>query len=151
LKNETISPKYDEFELANILEDDNWKKLGACEIKCTKCIDYTPKTKTQAAIIVENTDRMNEVNTQLNSRKQSLIRPKSEVELMKEQNEMLLKRLEALENIKTVESKLEVKVSDEGREKLEAKANELGLKFRNNIGSEKLLSKIQLKEPEFTL
>ena len=149
MKNETISPKYDEFELANILEDDNWKKLGACEIKCTKCIDYTPKTKTQAAIIVENTDRMNEVNTQLNSRKQALIKPKSEVELMKEQNEMLLKRLEALENIKPIEAKLEV--SNEGREKLENKASELGLKFRNNIGSEKLLSKIQLKEPEFTI
>jgi len=137
--------------LAGILDDDNWKKLGACEIECLSCIDYTPKTKTDDAVLVDNLERKNEINALLKAKKIAAIKPKSEIELMKEQNALLLERLERLENIKPVEAKLEVKISDDGRKKLEEKANELGITFRANIGNEKLLAKIQEIEPEFTL
>ena len=152
MKNKTISPKYDEFELQNILDDDNWKKLGVCEIECLSCIDYTPKTKTEKAISVENKERMDEINALLDTRKKASIKPKSELELIKEQNALLSKRLDDIENSKKIKGEdLKLQVDDDGRKKLEAKAAELGISFRASIGDIKLLKKIQEKEPEFTL
>ena len=164
LKNKTISAKYNEHELTDILTEDNWKKLGACEIKCTKCIDYNLKTKE----IIENTDRKDEINTLLNDRKLAAIKPKSEIELLKEQNKLLLKRMVALENEKIVEKEpvlkdelktyytdkednLQLKTVVTDIKKLKEKAKELEIRFNPKIGSDKLLSKIQLKEPEFKL
>jgi hypothetical protein len=63
-------------------------------------------------------------------------------EKQSKQLEEALKRLEVLENKST---------KDNARERLEAKAIELEISFRANIGNDKLLAKIQEIEPDFEL
>jgi len=84
-----IQPKYDEFELTNILDDNNWKKLGFCSIECISCIDYTPPTKTSKKAIVENNDRMNEVNEQIKLSANKSKKPKTPAQLIEEQTELM--------------------------------------------------------------
>ena len=69
---------------------------------------------------------------------------KKESEKQSKVNADLLERLEALEN-KGDNDK------SEDREALEAKAKELGIEFRSNIGDNKLLEKIQKIEPDYKL
>ena len=147
LKNQVISPKLDEFELANMLDDRNWVKIGACEIECISCIDYTPKTKTSKAVIVKNESRRKEVSDLILSTNKAAIKPKTAKDILKEQSEMMAKMAAKIEELK--ENKQPEKT--EGREVLEAKANELNISFRANIGDEKLLAKIVAVEPEFKL
>ena len=60
-------------------------------------------------------------------------------------------RLKTLEKIKPIGAKLEVGFSENERELMEKRATELKIKFRNNIGSQKLLDKILINDPEFKL
>lgn len=142
LKNAVIMPKYDELELANCLDDDNWKKLGACEIECISCIDYTLPTKTAKEIIIRNDERKIEVNKIIKG--QIKIKPKTEVELLKEEMAEMKKMLSPKKSI----DKLDLGST---RKNIEEKANELDIKFRQNIGDEKLLDKIQEVEPDFKI
>jgi len=146
LRNQVITPKYDEFELSNILEDDNWKKLGVCEIECLRCIDYTSATKTEKKIIVENVERKDEVNVLIKGRIKALIKPRSEVDLLREE----IKELKESLIVKAPKAGNVLEIACE-RVVLESKANELEIKFRANIGDEKLLAKIVEVEPDFKL
>lgn len=56
---------------------------------------------------------------------------------------------ELSERMKSLEEKKQVEADPELRSKLETKATELGIKFRDNIGNEKLLAKINEIEPDF--
>jgi len=146
LKNQVIVPKFDEFELANILDDCNWKKIGACEMECISCNDYTPKTKTSPAVIAPNELRKAEVNSIINNGIKAAKKPKTAAQQLKDQSELMAnmaKEIEALKNANLVEAKSEDRVT------LEQKANELGISFRKSIGDEKLLAKIVNIEPEF--
>lgn len=55
---------------------------------------------------------------------------------------------ELAERMKALEEK-KIEADPELRAKLETKATELGIKFRENIGNEKLLAKINEVEPDF--
>lgn len=145
LKNQVINPKFDEFELANMLEDQNWKKIGACEIECISCIDYTLKTKTEKAVIVPNKERMDEVNKIISDGIQAAKKPKTAAQQLKDQSEMMAEMAKQIEELK----KVKPEIKSEQRAEIEDKANELGIKFRDNIGDSKLLEKIQSIEPEF--
>ena len=143
LKNKIITPDYHgEKELADLLEDQNWRKLGACDISCVSVYD----TKAPEKI---DKDRVESINKEIKDTITGANKPKTEAQLLKEQNEMLIARLEALENGgKTVNDNVE-KSND--RIALENKANDLKIQFRSNIGDEKLLEKINEIEPEFKL
>ena len=145
LKTQVINPKFDEFELANMLEDQNWKKIGACEIECISCIDYTIKTKTAPAVIVPNEARKQEVNKIISDGIQADRKPKTAAQQLKDQSEMMVKMAKQIEELK----KVEPEIKSEQRLEIENKANELGIKFRDNIGDSKLLEKIQSTEQEF--
>lgn len=139
LKNDVIRPKYTgDLELENILEDMNWIKVGACEIRCISVLDTD--TKKQDAELMTN------INDRIKSIMSGGEKPKTEIELLKEQNALLMKQIEMQNN-----SKPEPVEASEERKALEGKANELNIKFRANIGDVKLLEKIQEIEPEFTV
>ena len=104
--------------------------------------------KLNAALKVEvNNDK---IDFKMLSEKQA-----KEIESLKANNQSFEERLKALEQIKPIESTLEVtkevkeQIDPELRVKLEAKANELGIKFHVNIGNDKLIAKIIEIEPEF--
>ena len=79
LKNHVMTVKYaGELELENILEDQNWKKLGACEISC---VDVYDSDKPSVSITAD----VNVMNARINSDVQAGIKPKTEIELLKEQ------------------------------------------------------------------
>lgn len=150
LKNQVITPKYTgEMELENMLDDLNWKKVGACEMSCIKVLD-TDTNK-------EDISLMDSVNNRINDYIKAKEKPKSVKDLLEEQtkqNAALLERLEKLEQrkpIKPIEAKLETGFSESDRGVIESKANELGVSFRANIGTQKLLDKILINDPEFKL
>jgi len=121
LKNQTLTSKYaGELELRNILDDQNWQKIGACEISCIGVIDHAtgqPDIELQAAI-----------NAEIKTGYEKGIKPKSDIEKLKEQNEALMARLEKLEAIKPIESS-----DKELREQLFTEAKELGLNPAKNV------------------
>lgn len=110
LKNRAITPKYSgERELGDILEDNNWRKLGACEISCISVTD-NGKPDERAAI-------------EVNERIKSLINPstpKTELQLLKEQNALLAEQnkqiLQKLEQVKPDELKPVTSLTDEYKE-----------------------------------
>lgn len=89
LQNSTVTSKYaGEKELADLLDDNNWKVLGACEITCVGVYDTNTGEQDE--------DRMHEVNdsiaSSLNTKK-----IKSKLELLIEQNKKLEERLSKLD------------------------------------------------------
>ena len=131
LKNSKIVPKYSgERELEDILDDKNWLKIGACEIKCIGVYDTELKKHSEEAKA--------EVNKRIEKIVKGLDKPKTEIELLKEQNELLKAQL------------LKGTVIDY-RATIEAKATELEIKFRADISDEKLIERIKEIEPDFTL
>lgn len=85
LKNQTITSKYGEMELENILTDQNWKKLGACEISCVKVYDHPS--------LIDDPAAMKAVNDRINLDIQSGTKPKTEIELLRDQVDELSKQL----------------------------------------------------------
>lgn len=131
LKNKVIKAKYSgERELHDILDDDNYRKLGACEISCIGV--YDTKTKKED---VEG--RMDEVNAGLKDKE--VKKPKSKVELLEEQNELLRKQLES-------KPKDEPKSDDKELKEAQSKYLELyGRKPNHLMKLEGLLRKIEEK------
>jgi len=99
-------------------------------------------TKTAKEIIIRNDERKIEVNKIIKG--QIKIKPKTEVELLKEEMAEMKKMLSPKKSI----DKLDLGST---RKNIEEKANELDIKFRQNIGDEKLLDKIQEIEPDFKI
>lgn len=147
LKNQVITPKYDEFEMTNIITDSNWKKLGMCEIECLSCINYTPATKTKEAISIPDDARKDEINAMIKKSTKAGTKPKTSAQKIEEQSEMMAKMAQKIEDLE----KAAIPVKTPGRLAMESKATELKIKFRENIGDAKLLEKIQAIEPEFTV
>ena len=149
LKNTVLTPKIvGEKELSDLLTDDAYKALGCCEISCIDC--YASDN-----VKVKFIDRMNEVNKSIKAVKQ---KAKTKVQLLEEENQKLkaestsvMKRLEALENQKPIEATLEATIDSDARNKLEAKAKELDVKFSSKIGNVKLLERINEKDKDFKL
>ena len=141
LKNGTITAKYGEMELENILTDQNWKKLGACEISCVKVFDHPNLDNIPEAV--------NQVNARINSDIQQGARPKTEIELLKDQNDKLTERLERLENPIVLKNQAgkEIIGSDEVsttiRASLFIEAKELGLNPAKNIKTELLQALVE--------
>ena len=134
LKNSTILPKYSgEMELENILEDMNWLKLGACEIECLRVLD-TESKKYDPELAIK-------VNERIKSIIKGGEKPKSEIDVLKEQIALLTEKV----NSPAKEEK------SESRIKLEAKANELNIKFRADISDDTLMERVVAIEPEFKL
>lgn len=144
LKNQTITAKYaGEMELEMILADRNWQKLGACEISCVGVFD----TETKA----QDTEMMAAINNRIKSDIQAGTKPKTEIELLKEQIAALTEKVnspvipipfqetESFKNgieswsnnpdIKPAFKKLE----KERRESLFTEAKELGLTPAKNV------------------
>lgn len=101
-----------------------------------KWIDLKESDIAEAQVIVDQTLKKVESNVKIDY--------KSEFEGQKKRNDDLEARLKALEG------KPEEDKSPE-REILEAKATELGIAFRSNIGDPKLLEKINEIEPDFKI
>ena len=77
-----------------------------------------------------------------------------ELKRMKDDFEQRLKALEKpVKKVteKVIEKPVEVVIKKTDREILKAKATELNIKFKGNIGNAKLLEKIQAIEPEFKI
>jgi len=131
LKNTVVTSKFaGEKELSDLLTDDAYKALGCCEISCVGCCDSGNGK-------IEFPERISEVNNSIKVVKQ---RAKSKIELLQDENkqlkaesELVMTRLEALESNRKSDYRIE----------LEDKANELGIKFRANIGDAKLEEKIK--------
>jgi hypothetical protein len=122
LKNQTITAKYaGEMELENILEDQNWKKLGACEISCVGVFDT--ETKEQDVTL------MGKINDRLKASIQAGTKPKTEIELLKEQIASLT---EKVNNPVIVEKEIVTQLKED-RVHLFEEATELGLKPSRNI------------------
>lgn len=142
LKNKVLKPKYSgEMELDHILKDNNWQKLGACSIECLEVID----TKAGKA----DPSRVKEVNELIQTQITAAKKPKTPAQLLKEQSEqmeIMAKQIEELKKGNTGEFD-----KSDNRIALEAKATELKISFRNNIGDDNLLAKIVAIEPEFKL
>jgi len=136
LKNNVITAKYaGEFELRNMLDDQAWKKLGACEISCVDCYDSKSPS-------VTNKDRMAAVNAEIVASLKAGIKPKTEVELLKEQvekaneqNKAMAERLERLEKSGDTEK--------ETRKALFNEAKELGLTPQKNILTDDLKALVE--------
>lgn len=138
LKNQTITAKYaGEMELENILADQTWKKLGACEISCVGVFDTETKTA--------DTDMMKVINNRINSDVQAGIKPKTEIELLKEQiasltekvnNPVILKNQAGETNTNEGEvpsNDFLFRTAEELRDSLFAEAKELGLNPAKNV------------------
>ena len=131
LKNSTITAKYaGEMELENILTDQNWKKLGACEISCVNVYDSTNQK-------VSDVESIEAINNRIKSDIQQGIKPKTEIELLKEQIASLT---EKVNNPVTVEAKKETVDSPEKeiRKQLFIEAESLGLTPAKNVKTELL-------------
>lgn len=149
LKNQVIQPKYDEFELTNLLEESNWKKLGVCDIECISCIDYTPPTKTNKEVIVKNEARLKEINEQIKSAKESSKKPKTAQQMIAEQSEMMVKMAKKIEELEKCNNQNVDKTNE--RINLEDKAKELKIKFDKRLGDVKLLALINKIDSEYKL
>ena len=135
LKNQTITAKYaGEGELENILSDQTWKKLGACEISCVGVYD----TETKAPDL----ELTKVINDRISKDIQTGIKPKTEIELLKEQITELTEKV----NNPAVPKNQEVKetfvpdmdidrppTEKEIRESLFIEAKELGLTPAKNV------------------
>lgn len=147
LKNEVITSKYTgEMELRNILDDGNWRKLGACEISCVSVYDSKTPTKIDSV-------KMDAINKEIKDFVTGGNKPKTETQLLKEQNELLMARLDAIENGSFDKSKMGgvPDLKNDHRIELETKANKLEVKFRADISDAKLLEKIIEVEPNYKL
>lgn len=151
LKNKVMTPKYTgERELTNLLENDNYKSLGVCEILCIDCYDSIEKD----GVMVINKRYPQEVELINKKIKDGTkTRPKTELEILREQVAALTERLDSKDAAPPVgvEDVLVDLLLPETRGKLESKANELGISFRSNIGNQKLFDKIKEVDPEFKL
>lgn len=100
--------------------------------------------------VLDNGKSVDEVD-KYNKKIQEVLRPKSnpgqdiDYKALSEKQNALLQELQ--ERLSLLEDKSNNKT--ESRIKLEAKANDLNISFRANIGDEKLLEKIKEIEPEF--
>ncbi|HEY5590679.1 MAG TPA: hypothetical protein VIK55_06635 [Paludibacter sp.] len=131
LKNQTITAKYGEMELENILTDQNWKKLGACEISCVKVYDHPS--------LIEDPTAMKAVNDRINLDIQQSARPKTEIELLKDQIALLTEKVNSPTiPVTTHQASSVLNVAKEVRESLFTEAKELGLNPAKNIKTELL-------------
>jgi len=147
LKNQVITTKLDEFELANMLENNNWKNVGACEVECVGAIDYTQKTQVKKAVIIPDIERMNEINSIIRNGVKAAKKPKTMTQQLMDQAEVMevmSHRIKELEMIKPA-------VTSTKRLAIEEKANELNIKFRSTIGDDSLLAKIVAIDPEYKI
>jgi len=142
LKNQVITTKLDEFELANMLTDNNWKKVGACEVECVSCIDYTPATKTAKAVSDSDVKGMKEVNQMIADGIKAAAKPKTPAQQLKDQSDLMAEMSKQIAELKKDKEEAR-EVEKQFRADLETEANELGVSFRANIGDEKLSEKIQ--------
>ena len=122
LKNQTITAKYvGDGELENILTDQRWKILGACEISCVNVFDSgSPK--------VSDIEGIKAINERIVRDIQAGTKPKTEIELLKEQIAALTEKVNAPVITKPVE-----KTEKELRAELFAKAGEMDLRPAKNI------------------
>lgn len=140
LKNKVIIPKYSgEREITEILEDANYKKIGACEISCVGCFDTETKK--------ENPERMAEINALIKGAEKKLEKPKSQIDLLKEQIDLLKEQNKALkgkdvktDNIPPNESAPKIEAAQEEYKKL------YGKKPNHLMKLETLLEKIKEKK-----
>ena len=142
LKNQVITTKLDEFELANMLTDNNWKKVGACEVECVAVIDYEPATKTTKATSTPDNKRMQEVNDQIAAGIKQATKPKTAAQQLADQSDLMAEMSKQIAELKKDKEEAR-EVEKQFRADLETEANELGVSFRANIGDEKLSEKIQ--------
>lgn len=120
LKNQTITAKYGEMELENALTDQNWKKLGACEISCVNAYNHPDLTTVP--------EMVNSINERIKKDIQQGTKPKSEIELLKEQIAALTEKINNPVITKEVDS-----TEKEIREQLFVEAKELGLNPAKNV------------------
>jgi hypothetical protein len=134
LKNQTITAKYvGEGELENILSDGTWKKLGACEISCVNVFD--------AVTNVQDVEAITAINSRIEAEMQAGVKPKTEIELLKEQIALLTDKVN---NPVVKEGQRVIVVDDNTSEEdvvtnralLFNEAKELGLNPPKNIKTE---------------
>mgnify|MGYP001270232329 CR=1 FL=1 len=131
LKNQTVTAKYvGEGELENILTDQRWKILGACEISCVNVYDSgSPK--------VSDIEGIKAINERIAKDIQAGTKPKTEIELLKEQNAALIEKMDSFlkhyENPEIKEVKVVPASDKEVRESLFWEAKKLGLNPAKNI------------------
>jgi len=139
LKNQVVTSKFaGEKEIADLLGDLNWKKLGACEIECVGCYD-------SKSPLVKDTEKIAEINDRIKQSIKVGEKPKTEVQLLKEQNALIIEQNKAMaERLEVLESA--TSSTDEVREErkaLFAEAKELGLTVKKNILTDDLKAMIE--------
>jgi predicted metal-dependent TIM-barrel fold hydrolase len=111
------------MEKTQLLEDQNWKKIGACEISCVAVYDHLNPKEIDVEVMAA-------VNAEIKMSIQVGIKPKTEIDLLKEQIAALT---EKINNPVVPEIKKEVKTEGgeptekEIRKALFTEAKELGL------------------------
>jgi hypothetical protein len=135
LKNQTITAKYvGEGELEQILEDRCWQKLGACEISCVNVFD---SAEPSVSLPLEKQS----INDRIKADIQAGTKPKTEIELLKEQIAALTEKVNEPKTVTSNDGKRTIIVDDNiaeedvvtPRAELFAEAAELGLNPAKNI------------------
>jgi hypothetical protein len=124
------------MELETILNDKNWEKLGACKIECINVFDASLKPGERVSI----PEAVEEVNNRIQGLINSGSKPKTEIDLLKEQIAALNEKInsqpifEGIDNVIKAGKKPEPEKTDkEIREELFAEAKELGLTPAKNV------------------
>lgn len=127
---------------------------GYAEAKVLEVIQTTFETKEEngkkfPVAKHSNLDEVEKYQAMIDERLKPETKPGDAIDYKAKSEKQEAQLKEMMERLKALEEKQGGQVTSDMRQKLEAKANELEITFRSNIGDEKLLEKIREVQPDF--